>query len=233
MQEVAVHDSSERGWPPSRYRAAGTGFVVRALTGVHLREARYDESLAAQTWISDLRRGVLLRRETRFAEVMAASVEWVHVGPDGGLARAPTALLDAFQAVADDGPGARLPAATPHDPRPVPDFGLTPWWTEMDPLGHTNHPRYVDWFDEAISRALAARGVDPLGLVPVAEHLRYLASARAGDPLVVTGAQVGRVGDAAAFALKVVRLREDGARPDTLCDATLVRAHLDGAKVWA
>ncbi len=227
VQEVAVRDSTDRGWPPSRYRAAGTGFVVRTLTGVHLREAHYDEHLDAETWVTDLRRGVLLRRETTFRGVLHASVEWVHIGPNGGIARAPTTLQAAFAATVDAGPGARLPAFAEADPLPLPPFRLTPWWTEMDPLGHTNHPRYVDWFDEAISRWLAARGHDPIGMVPVAERVRYLAAARAGDDLVVEGARVGHTDGAAVFHLRIRRAAAGDSSAETICEATLMRGHRD------
>jgi acyl-CoA thioesterase FadM len=239
VQEVAVRDSAARGWPPSRYRASGTGFVVRAITGVHHREARYDEEIHAETWITDIRRGVLMRRETRFAGVLDASVEWVHVGADGGLSRAPAELLAAFQPRLDGGPGARLPEWTPEPPLALPSFPLRPWWTEMDPLGHTNHPRYVDWAEEALSCWLAGRGADPLGLVPVADHIRYLSAARAGDAIRVEATRVGSVGDAAVFTMHVVR---DGGGPlpgaprehsHAVCEVTLVRRHLDGPGVLA
>lgn len=239
VQEVAVRDSTERGWPPSRYRAAGTGFVVRAITGIHHREAGYDEAIEAETWVGDLRRGVLLRRETRLSGVLTASVEWVHIGPDGGIARAPAELLAAFTARPDGGPGAVLPAFDPIEPVALPEFRLTPWWTEMDPLGHTNHPRYVDWAEEAVCRWLAGRNVDPIGLVPVAEHVRYLSAARAGDRIHLAGARVGSVGDAAAFTFRITRDVE-GPLPaaprehaHAVCEVTLVRRHLAGPGAFA
>lgn len=217
--------SIDVGWPPERYREAGTGFVVRELTARHLREAVYGEELHAHTWLSEVRRDLLMRRETVIDDVLRASAEWVHVGAHGGPTRAPRSLVDAFS-IAEPPLGeahpVTLPAWEPAPPEALPDFALTPWWTEMDPLAHVNHPRYLDWMDEALSVWLARRGADPVGLVPVAERIRYRTAAVAGDAVVVQGVRVGRVGDAAVFELEALR------EGRVLCEATLVRAHLAG-----
>ena len=52
VQEVAILDATEAGWPPSRFREVGTGFVVRSLVGVHRREARYGDLLHGFTAVS-------------------------------------------------------------------------------------------------------------------------------------------------------------------------------------
>ena len=44
FQELAVQGSAACGWPPHRYRAAGSAFVVRRMTVVHHREVLYGES---------------------------------------------------------------------------------------------------------------------------------------------------------------------------------------------
>ncbi|MFZ5477657.1 MAG: thioesterase family protein [Myxococcota bacterium] len=227
VQEVAVIHSTECGWPPERYRELGTGFVVREITGVHLREARYGEQFEATTWVGETRREMLMRRETRLAGVLRATAEWVHVGSSGGPARAPKELASAFPVVSDDGPGARLPEFDPVEEIALPELRVVPWWTEMDPMGHVNHPRYVDWAEEWVSAWLGGRGVDPVGLVAVAEKVRYRSAAVAGDDVRVRGALVGFVGDAAVFRARASR------GEDTVCDATLVRRHLSGPSAWA
>lgn len=233
VQEVAVADSAERGWPPERYREMGTGFVVRELVGVHHRESIYGEELRARTWIRDIRRGVLMHRETRIEGVLSASAEWVHVAPPPGVslaegvatgaigpARGSAELIGAFPAVG--GEGVRMPDWEEIAPIALPTWTFSPWWTEMDPMGHTNHPRYVDWADELVSRALFSRGVDPVGLVPVAERVRFRAGARAGEALEASGAAVGIRPDAVVFAVRVHRGDE------LVADVTLVRGHLAG-----
>jgi acyl-CoA thioesterase FadM len=227
VQEVAVVHSSDCGWPPERYRELGTGFVVREITGVHLREARYGEVHTGRTWVADVRRDMLMRRETRIEGVLRATVEWVYVSPEGGPARAPRALVDAFPVEPDDGPGAVLPEFEPCDEIALPELRVVPWWTEMDPMGHVNHPRYVDWADEAVSAWLASRGVDPVGTVAIAERVRYRSAAKAGEDVRVRGALIGFAAEAAVFRLRATR--GDG----TVCDATLVRRHLAGPSAWA
>jgi acyl-CoA thioesterase FadM len=225
VQEATILHSADVGWPPSRYRTVGTGFVVRELTGIHLREAEYGEALVATTRVVESRRDILMRRETGIADVLAGSVEWVHVGSDGAPARASRELVEAFP-VEPGGPPVTLPEWEPVSPIPLPDLEVRPWWTEMDPMGHVNHPRYVDWADEAISCWLATLGRDPLGLVPVAEKVRFRAGARAGDVITVGGALVGRREGAAVIHLKMRRGEE------LVCDVVAIRAHLTGPDAW-
>ncbi len=190
VQEAAVLASEEVGWPAARYVEEGTAFVVREMSGVHLREARYAEALMTRTCVAESRRGILLRRETWVADVMRTSVQWAHVGRDGVPCRAGPALVEAFRVEA--APGVELPPFEPCAPLPLEVFYLQPWYTEMDPLGHTNHPRYVDWADEALSRHVASLGHDPLAMVPLAENVRFRGSAVAGDQVAVRLTEVGR-----------------------------------------
>lgn len=233
VQEVAVADSAARGWPPERYREIGTGFVVREILGVHHRESAYGEELAGRTWIREARRGVLMRRETRLGDVLSASAEWVHVGaPPGqtleqamaagtiGPVRASAELDGAFPAVG--GESIRMPEWREEERAELWEWEFSPWWTEMDPMGHTNHPRYVDWADEVVSRWLAARGGDPIGMVPVAERVRYRAGARAGERVRAQAWRIGRTDDAVTFAVRVTRGDE------LVADVTLLRGHLEG-----
>ena len=222
IQEATVQHSAECGWPPSRYRAVGSGFVVRDMTAIHTREARYGEALTAWSHVVEVRRELLMRREAAIDGVMRASMEWVHIGPDGGPTRAPAALIAAFPTEIG-GPALTFPAITAISPVELPPFVVTPWWTEMDPMGHVNHPRYVDWAEEAVSVWLAARGLDPMGLVPVAERVRFRAAAKAGDTIDVRGARVGHAGSAIVVQLRMRRGAE------TVCDVTLVRDHLSGS----
>ena len=215
VQEVAVHDSESCGWPPSRYRTLGTGFVVREMVGIHHREARYGEALPAETWIAETRREMLMRRETRISDVLSCSVEWVHIGREGGPERAPAELANAFPI--RPSASTTLPPFTSIAPVELPSFELTPWWTEMDPMGHTNHPRYVDWADEAISRWLVAEGRDALALVPVAERVRFRGSALAGEAIVVATRRVGEMGEAAVFEMRMTGPR------GLVCGVTLAR----------
>ncbi len=194
---------------------------MRDMTAIHTREALYGEALTAWSRVVEARRDLLMRREAAIDGVMRASMDWVHIGPAGGPTRAPPALVAAFP-VEIGGAVVTLPAFTPIAPVALPPFSVTPWWTEMDPMGHVNHPRYVDWAEEAVSVWLAAQRVDPVGLVPVAERVRFRTAAKAGDTIEVRGERVGHVGRAIVVQL---RMRHG---EQTVCDVTLVRDHLSG-----
>lgn len=226
VQEATILQSAAAGWPPERYRVEGSGFVVREMTGIHLREAVYGEDLVGYSRVVETRRDILMRRDAGIRGVLHASVEWVHIGADSGPSRAPRALVEAFPVTPGD-PPVTLPTWEERAPVALPDLVVRPWWTEMDPMGHVNHPRYVDWAEEALSVALAAAGRDPLGMVPVADRVRFRAAAKAGDDVVVRAHLVGSVDGAGVFHVRMRRGEE------TVCDAWLVRAHLDGAGVWS
>jgi acyl-CoA thioesterase FadM len=214
----------------------GTGFVIREIVGVHHAEIHFGEDLEARTWIRATRRGVLMNRETRVGEKFAATAEWVHVGPPPGVAyadalrsgaigpvRAPSELSDAFPA--EGGHTVPFPAWEEREPCALPGWEFSPWWTEMDPMGHTNHPRYVDWADEALSRWLHGKGIDPIGLIPVAERVRFRAGARAGESIHLTGARVGATEGGTVFQLRAERRSESGT--EIVADITAIRRHVD------
>lgn len=233
LQEIATDGSAARGWPPDRYAREGIGFVVRELTCVHHRETSHGEALQAETWVRDFRRGLFTTREIRVTDaaggpVVSAAQGWVHVrvedGPAGPTlkpARASEAVLAAFPPL-DGTPPVTMPTWAPHAGA-LPPFPFTPWFTSMDPLGHANHPAYVDWIDEALARAVAARGLDPHGVVPIAEHVTYRDGVRAGDEVTVSAEIVGRIDDAVVLACRIAV----GARE--AATATVIRRHLGGA----
>lgn len=218
VQEAAVLDSSRRGWPPARYRELGTAFVVRQLWGLHHREAVYGEDLPTRTWVAETRRALMMRRETRLGPVLSTSVEWVHVGPSGAPLRCPPELDAAFPV--EPAPPPELPELAETEDEALPVFTLEPWWTEMDPLAHTNHPRYVDWVDEALSRWLRHTGRDPLAVVPVADHFRFRTAASAGQRVEVALRRRGggAIGDRYDF-----EIRADG---ELSCNGMVIRRML-------
>lgn len=205
LQDVAVAGSIEAGWPPARYRAERVSFVVRSMVVRHHREPVYGEALVGRTWPSHFRRGMFFRRECRLdapaGSVADATQEWVHVTEDLTLARASDALVDAFPVEHHDAPVA-LPPFTPLE-RAAPEhaFELECWHTWMDPLGHANHPAYVDFADEAISRAMEEAGLDPVALAPVAEALTFRSGVRARERVRVAVSVAGTADDAVAFAV--------------------------------
>ncbi|HJL20213.1 MAG TPA: thioesterase [Sandaracinaceae bacterium LLY-WYZ-13_1] len=208
FQDVAVEGSIRAGWPPERYRAEGVSFIVRSMVVRHHREAVYGERLTGRTWPSRFRRGMFFRRECRVRSergpVASATQEWVHVTAGLELARASDALVDAF-AVESHDPPIELPAPEPVDAGRAHAFELECWHTWMDPLAHANHPAYVDWCDEALSRAMVAEGLDPVRLAPVAERAFFRSGVVATERARVSTRLVGRcrAQGAAAFEHRV------------------------------
>lgn len=235
-QEVATDGSTACGWPPSRYRDEGIGFIVREMIAVHHRETAHGEPLSARTWVGDFRRGMLTRREIRIegelGPLLSVSQEWVHVKADPERtrpeepplkpARASPTLLNAFVPV-DGQDLIAMPTWEPIDGGRISVFDFAIWHTWMDPLGHANHPAYVDWADEAVARAAGAAGIDPVAIRPVAESVRWRIGVCGGDQVRASTRVIGRTlaGDA-VISVEFAR----GA--DLAATATLVRATAGG-----
>lgn len=229
LQDAAVIGSSRRGWPPSRYTREQCAFVVREQTVCHFREIAFGEPVHARTWVERFRRQTFTTRQLRLSigekPVAACTQEWVHVRTDGGrmrAARASDELIASFEERAEE-PLVELPGVATELQGPEHVFSFDAWFTWMDPLDHANHPAYVDWCDEAISRVLHTAGLRPLDLQPVAERVRFKAGVLGLDAVSVTIQLVGRtaVGDAVVDA----SIR----RPSGLCaQARLVRRLLGG-----
>jgi acyl-CoA thioesterase FadM len=197
-QDVAVGASIAGGWPPIRYREAGTSFVVRSELVVHHRETAYGDALRGTTWVSRFRRQMLSTREVRIRDaagpIVTARQEWVHVSAQLEPARAGDSLTSAFPV--EPGPdgdvGPEMPrVARPIEPHAAHVFGFEAWNVWMDPLAHANHPAYVDYCEEAIARALLAAGLDPVAVVPVAEEVLFKSGVVAGEKVRVESTAEG------------------------------------------
>lgn len=193
-QAAAIRDSGRRGWPPKRYLAEGTGFVVYGAVVHYHRPFAYGDPLEARTWLRDFRRGILSRREVRlFADgQLAAAVtqRWAHISADMTPTRASADLLEAFKPTPTTTRELRLPDWEDHTgPRFEQRFRC--WHTRVDPLNHANHPAYVDWCEEALAAAVADAGGDPHGLVPVADRVSWKLGINGGESVTVRGEVVG------------------------------------------
>ena len=231
FQELAIQASTDVGWSPARYLQEGTAFVVYGMTAVHHREVAYGERLRARTWVHDFKRETLTRRQIRLWDaagpVAACTQQWVHVDASLRPARAPASLLAALPVERPDEPSVELPPLVVGADGPVHAFAFQPWHTWMDPLGHVNHPAYVDFCDEGTSRALTAVGVDPQRLVPVAEQVAFKIGALAGQQVEVRTRVIGRTAQGHA----VLSHEIGGDAP--FARATTVRCLSDGADLAA
>lgn len=197
FQDAATTGSIKAGWGPSRYRAEKTSFLVYRMVVVHQGETRFADSLQARTWVSDFRRRTLSTRQIRIrrgqAPLAAATQEWVHV--DGATLKPKQASEDfaACYPVVDLEPSVDLPAFEAH-PGAEEVFDFHMWQTWSDPLGHANHPAYVDWCDEATSRRMLGAGLDPVLLRPLAERVRFQRSVQPGEDVRLVTRRIGIIG---------------------------------------
>lgn len=229
LQSAAVLGSAELGWHPARYRAEGCAFVMRRMTVVHAREVDFGEPLAVQTWVSSFRGGRFTNRQVRVEvggeRVCGTTQEWLHVSsPEMKITRASKELLEVFE-VHELEPDVVLPeVAEPVVDAPEHRFAFEAWHTWMDPLAHANHPLYVDWADEALSRVCAAAGLAATGLIPTAEQVAWRAGVEAGDGVVVTTQLVGHTAEGLAVCAHEFLVGER-----RCATATTVRDHEDRA----
>lgn len=200
FQDVAVGGSTEAGWPPERYREEGVSFIVRSMVVLHHAESIYGERLTGSTWPSRFRRGMFFRRECRVRSargpIASATQEWVHVSKDLMLVKASEALASSFP-VEQHGPSVELPPFERIEGARVHRFELTCWHTWMDPLGHVNHPAYIDFADEATSRAMHEAGLDPVRLMPLAEEAFFRSGVVANEHVTIDTRIIGCAADGA------------------------------------
>jgi acyl-CoA thioesterase FadM len=203
FQDAAIEGSSRRGWPPARYREIGSGFVVRRMLVVHHSEAVFGDAITARTWVANFKRGMFSDREIRLdatpdggspRPLASATQQWVYVtAPALKPSRAPDGMVESFAPGDLDGDARpALPPVESELPEAVFRIELETWFTAMDPLAHANHPAYVDWADEALSRWIARAGGDPHGLVPVAEEVTFRSGIVAPEPARVELVRHGR-----------------------------------------
>ena len=98
------------------------------------------------------------------------------------------------------------------------------WQTWSDPLGHANHPVYVDWCDEMLSRVMTDAGMDPIRLVPVAERVTFKNPVQPGERVNVKSHLAG-----VASSGELVTTHEITAGGELSATATTIRT-LDGGE---
>jgi acyl-CoA thioesterase FadM len=229
-QEAAVQGTVSLGWSPERLRAEGRAFVVSDMTVQHRRRVAYGERIRARTWIASARRGTLFTREIRLwspqGPVAAVSQRWAHVAWDGPdavrVCPAAPELLAAMSPV--EGLGGLDAVKVPAVQREAGGarFGRTVqvWHTWMDPIGHVNHPAYLDFLEETLCDWVYARGGDPQRIEPISERIRFRQAATAPQEIRAELELVGRTSSGALVFDGRVHRPADGAE---LVRSTLVR----------
>lgn len=225
-QDVATLASIGAGWPPRRFREERIAFIVYKMTLLHGVETPYGAVLDTKTWVSRLRRRTLSTREVRIRSggelVAAATQEWVHVDFDTlKPKKGAEETAAAFPAI-DIEPSVKLPDFD-ENAGPEHELSFEMWQTWSDPLAHANHPAYVDWCDEALSRCMVGAGLDPVLLRPIAERVFFRSAVLPGEQVTVRTRRIGVVGDE-----NVVLAHQLETEHGLAAEATTIRALADG-----
>lgn len=191
FQDVAVEAASLRGWSPLRMREVGSVWIVRSMTALHARETCFGEPLEGVSWVKRTRRGTFSTREVRLemdgVAIASGTQEWAHLGVNGP-GRMPTEMEHDL-GVVDEG-GIELPTFEAREGASF-TIGFDVWETWMDPVGHVNHPHYIDFCDENVSRKMRDAGLDPIDLVPIGESAQFRSQVVARERVTVTTEVVG------------------------------------------
>jgi acyl-CoA thioester hydrolase len=104
MQEAAVAHSSANGWPPERYQAYGSVWMVRSHQITYLKPAFEGDDIIIKTWVENMRRVTSLRiYEIRGEEgtiLARAETDWVFVNVTRQMpTRIPPEVADCFVVV--------------------------------------------------------------------------------------------------------------------------------------
>lgn len=229
FQDIAVEAATRRGWSPMRMRALGSVWVVRSMTVVHAHETLFGDPLEGSSWVRRTRRGMLSSREVRLLDangtVASATQEWAHLGA-AGLCRMPESM-ESDLGIHEEG-GIELPAFASAEGASF-GFDFDVWETWSDPVGHVNHPQYVDFCDESLSRRLRSAGVDPLELVPVAESVTFRSEVKPREHVRVRTSLVGLTDDGAL----VFDHRIGTETVERAADARTIRRALSDANAFA
>jgi medium-chain acyl-[acyl-carrier-protein] hydrolase len=152
MQDVAWRHSSEAGFDREWYRAHGLLWLVRALE-LEVRSAVHPgQDLLVTTAVIGWRRVWARRRsEARLPgsadPIASASIDWVLLDHRGRPSAVPQEIRDVFA----DGlePFQPVRVSVPRHPRGSASQSFTVSSVDLDPMGHMNNARYLDYLADA------------------------------------------------------------------------------------
>ena len=105
LQAAAVAHSAAQGWPGSRYRALGQGWVVRSHAIEYLQPAFVGDRVVVETWVATMKKVTSLRRYRILragddALLATAETNWAFVDLSAGKPlRIPPEIAAAFVVV--------------------------------------------------------------------------------------------------------------------------------------
>ncbi len=199
--EAALAASADAGYADEHYRALGTTWWIREAGIEYLRPAKYGETLAVKTWVSDFRR-VRSRREYEMTVqgsgdlVARVWTDWVYLSAEAGEpVRIPDEMMRAF-----------FPEGTPTEtpkrdafpaPPPIPHGAFTGrrrvGWHHLDMVGHMNSAWYLSLLEDVSIDAAESAGWSMerctgtgFGILAREHRMEYLRPAQMGDTLEIT-----------------------------------------------
>jgi acyl-CoA thioesterase FadM len=183
FQEIAFGHSAACGFPLTWYEARRLFWVTRRVhLAIHVR-AQYGELLTYTTRLAGARR-VMARRvntATRTSDnalVATCLTDWVFTRDGAAAVRIHDGLVAAFPAMSR--PVAPIALDDPAPPPTAAHTAVHVRASDLDGVGHVNHPVYVDLLDDAVIRA---GGEGSVTAHPRTYEVQYHAAIQPGDAL--------------------------------------------------
>jgi acyl-CoA thioester hydrolase len=166
MLEAAFAASAAIGYPVNRYRDMGRLWFVRDTEIDYLAPLQYGDSVAVHTWVLDFRRvrsrrAYELRRLADHTVVARAVTDWVFLDRQQQRpASVPAGMVAAFL---PDGPDPEVAPRAPFPEAPDPPPGIYRQerrvsWSDLDPAGHVNNARYLNYLEDCAIADARSRG---------------------------------------------------------------------------
>ncbi len=213
FQETATLATRDVGYEVRYHAERESIWIVHRITLEHSRPVRYPDELTITTWLSDTQKvrthREYLARNVQTNEIVArARAHWVHL--DAKTLRPLRLPAELFEKFAPNGKSALVqiePRAYPAPQFDLPEFRVTRrvYRYEADEVKHVNNAMYIDWVEEALNDALAARWNDARRLCVYRHDIEYVRSALPGDEVEIVVRLIGAGKTASAWNLEIIR----------------------------
>ncbi len=185
LENLATRASAGLGYDNRWYRDHRGAWVVREMSLLLGARATIDDELRLYTWVSEFRRvqatrDYLITRADTGRLVARAQARWAYIDRVTGQ---PTRIPDDLSARMGPwgyGMRPRRPPTPGDDLAPAASMPLVAREYEADTQGHINNCVYLDWFDEAATRAIT-----PSPARPRFFRLEYIRPALPGAALAI------------------------------------------------
>lgn len=199
MAETAFDASAAAGYSMEKYEQMGNLWIIRDNQVEFLKPLRYGDTFEVKTWVADFRRVQSLRMyefRLKGSEDLIAKGQTNWIFLDSKTQRPATIPKVLKAAFFPEGLPDTAPPREPFPMLPPPPSGAVTFkrqvaWSDLDPTGHVNNARYLDFLQEAIMEVyntfdLANHEDSLIAWVIRKAHIEHLRQARFGDVLDIT-----------------------------------------------